>query len=59
VQTPATQVWPVHSTGAPHVPEAEHVWTPLPEHWTAPGVQVPEHAVPAQASLSQATAVLQ
>jgi hypothetical protein len=31
----------------------------LPEHWTAPGVQVPEHAVFAQASLSQAKAVPQ
>jgi hypothetical protein len=59
VQTPATQVWLVHSTGAPHVPEAVHVWTPSPEHWTAPAVQVPEHAVPAQEPLAQATAVLQ
>ena len=59
MQTPATQFWSVHSTGAPHVPEAEHVCTPLPEHWTAPGVQVPEHAVSTQALLLQVTAVPQ
>jgi hypothetical protein len=49
----------VHSIGPPHVPEAEHVCTPLPEHWTAPGLQLPEHVASAQASLSQATALPQ
>ncbi len=35
-------VWFVHATGAPHWPAEEHVWTPLPEHCTAPGVHTPE-----------------
>jgi hypothetical protein len=59
VHTPATQVCPVHATGVPHVPDAVHVCTPLPEHWTAPAVQLPEHDVPEHALLSQVTGELQ
>jgi hypothetical protein len=34
----------VQAEGEPQVPVPEHVWTPLPEHWVAPGVQTPAQA---------------
>ncbi len=42
--TPDTHVWFTQATGAPHIPVVSHVSTPLPEHWIAPGTQVPLHA---------------
>jgi hypothetical protein len=33
----------VQATGLLHWPVELHVWTPLPEHCVAPGVQTPEH----------------
>jgi hypothetical protein len=46
----------LHAAGAPQLPVASHVWTPLPRHCTAPGVHAthaplkqagcaPEHVV--------------
>jgi hypothetical protein len=49
VHAPLTHVWLLHARAVPHVPELEHVWTPLPEHCVAPGVQTPVHAPPTHA----------
>jgi hypothetical protein len=45
--------------GAPHVPALPHVSTPLPEHWTAPGLQTPTQAPVTHAWLLHGTAVPQ
>src|SRR6202035_1402611 len=56
VHTPDTHVWLVQATPAPHAPAELHVCTPLPEHWTWPGLQATQtparHAgvVPVQAT---------
>ncbi len=51
MQTPAVQVEFVQVTGLPHVPDAVHVCTPLPEdeHCVAPGAQTPWQAPETQA----------
>ena len=59
MQTPVTQVELVHATAVPQAPAEVHVWTPLPEHCTAPGVQTPVHAPLTHAWLLHATAVPQ
>jgi hypothetical protein len=44
VQTPPTQVMPLHADGLPHWPLESHDSTPLLEHVVCPGAQTPEHA---------------
>jgi hypothetical protein len=46
-------------TGAPHVPPAPHVSTPLPEHWVAPGVHDPAQAPETHAEFAHATGLPQ
>lgn len=59
-QKPPLQVWLVQAAGAPQVPLASQVWTPLPEHCLAPGVHDPLHTPGAtHAELVQAAAVPQ
>jgi hypothetical protein len=59
VHTPVTHVELVQATAVPQAPAAVHVWTPLPEHCTAPGVQTPVQAPLTHAWLLHATAVPQ
>jgi hypothetical protein len=40
-----------------HVPFADQVWTPLPEHCVAPGTHTPVQPPDTQAELVHATAV--
>jgi hypothetical protein len=45
VQTPPTHAWFVQGTAWLQLPVESHVWTPLPEHWTWPGVHGPTQAL--------------
>jgi hypothetical protein len=48
-----------HVAGAPHVPVALHVSTPLFEHWVVPCTQAPVHAPPTHVEAEHATGVPQ
>jgi hypothetical protein len=51
-----TQAELAQAIEAPQAPPLPHVWTLLPEHCTAPGVQVPVQTPLTHAELVQAVA---
>ena len=58
VHAPDTHAEFVQADGALHVPLAEHVCTPLPEHWVAPGVHTPAQAPDTHADETHVTGAL-
>lgn len=49
VQAPPTHAEAAQGDAVPQVPLTEHVWTPLFEHWVAPGAQEPVQVPPTHA----------